>query len=101
VVDFGVRFYGYTTDAVTGDTQLRRIFPADASDLEFHVRSTAESVEANLPAVVEVLLRVLTPEGARRIAALEAGRTTGDWWEIAGANSKVFTRRVRVPAASL
>ncbi len=100
VIDFGVRFHGYVTDPVSGDAQLRALFPNDAADREFRVQSSGIPRQSRLPVVVEVLLRVLTPEGARKIAALEAGRIRGDWWEIATANSKVFMRRVHLPAAS-
>ena len=101
VIDFGVRFYGYTEDAVTGVTQLRRIFPDDAADFEFRAQFSSDSRRSRLPVVAEVLLRVLTPEGARKIAALEAGRISGDWWEIATANSTVFTRRICLQTAAL
>ena len=48
----------------------------------------------DFPDVTEVMLRVLTPQGAEQIALLEDGKITGDWWTIATANSRVFTRRV-------
>ncbi|MBW8781619.1 MAG: hypothetical protein JF599_07005 [Verrucomicrobia bacterium] len=48
------------------------------------------------PVAIEVMVRILTDEGARQIAALEAGNITGDWWQIANANSQVYTRRIEV-----
>jgi prepilin-type N-terminal cleavage/methylation domain-containing protein len=103
VIDFGVRLYSRVPDPATGGTNLVRIFPADASDLEHRARSpaTAGDPRDRFPAVADVLLRVLTEEGARQIAALEAGQITGDWWAIAQANSKVFTRRVLLRSGAL
>lgn len=48
------------------------------------------------PVAIEVMIRVLTDEGARQIAALEAGNISGDWWAIANANSQVYTRRIEI-----
>jgi len=53
------------------------------------------------PAVVEVFIRVLTDEGVLQIDNLENGGITGTWWDIALKNSKVFTRRIEIPATAL
>lgn len=101
VIDFGVRFYAFGPDPATGGPQLQQIFPVEATDLEYRVpRSVAANSSQRFPSVVEVLLRILTEEGARRVAALEAGQITGDWWAIASANSKVFVRRIQLKADS-
>lgn len=100
VIDFGVRLYCHVPDQVTGGLRLERIFPADATDLEHQARlpPAAGELRNRFPAVADLMLRVLTEEGARQIAALESGQITGTWWAIAGAHSRVFTRRVTLHA---
>jgi len=58
-----------------------------------------------MPEVIDVMVRILTPEGVRQIRAYEEnptliGATASDakWWEIAEANSKVYTRRIEIQA---
>jgi type II secretory pathway pseudopilin PulG len=101
VVDFGVRLY--TRDAATGALTL--VFPVSnaAADLTHLAKSppTATTLADRFPDVADVMLRVLTPQGVQQISALEAGTITGDWWTIATANSRVFTRRVVLNASSL
>ncbi len=100
VIDFGVRFY------VVDAGNLRLVFPADGSGRlashsvdPDHFASTALAGDpGRFPDVVEVMVRILTDDGARQIQNLEAGRTTGDWWAIAEANSRVFTRRIQTLA---
>ena len=103
VIDFGVHFQGYATDSGSGAPVLQRIFPRDGTDLEFRAKSPAAAGEVgrSFPAVADILVRVLTDEGARRIGALEAGQIEGDWWAIAEENSRVFTRRILINAGSL
>jgi hypothetical protein len=55
----------------------------------------------DIPAVVEVFMRVLTDEGVMQIDNLENGWITGDWWDIALKNSKVFTRRIEINSNGL
>lgn len=62
------------------------------------------------PELIEVMVRILTPEGVRLIQAYEtdpgnfgastAAEIAAKWWEIAEANSEVFTRRISVKANS-
>jgi len=99
VIDFGVRFHGYEADPVSGLVQLRRIFAMDDTDLEYRANASP-GPRHQLPVAADVMLRVLTPEGARQIAALEAGRITGDWWQIANANSRVLTRHILLQTGS-
>ena len=98
VVDFGVRGYAYENDAANGGLTLREIFPLDAADLDYRGGGllAADGTRRPYPAVIDVMLRVLTDEGARRIAAFEAGRAAGDWWDIASTHSVVFIRRIRL-----
>jgi prepilin-type N-terminal cleavage/methylation domain-containing protein len=103
VIDFGVRFYA--RDSLGN---LTATFPKDDSDTEHLVRSAApdDGTENPFPAVVDLMIRVLTDEGARQIAALEADSVylgarpalyasdAAWWWGIAEAHSQVLTRRV-------
>jgi len=100
VIDFGVRLYAYQPDPDSGSPMLRQVFPVGAADLEFRARSPRSPTEPRhlFPAVLEVLIRVLTAEGARRLSAFEAGQMTGDWWEIANEHSRVFVRRIQLKA---
>lgn len=105
VVDFGVRCLKRST----AGGPLELIFPnsttlsfAATSDLTKTGSIAGEnSPVINFPDVVEVFVRVLTDEGAQQIANLEAGRITGDWWEIVNANSRVYSRRVEIKGTSL
>ncbi len=117
VVDFGVRCYVYAPNATTGETQLTRIFPSGNNDLTHtanlppRVLNAAGNYTNSFPEVVDVMIRVLTDEGARLIAGYEAnpqrvtaltGRTAQQyWWDLAMANSQVFTRRIVLTPKSL
>jgi prepilin-type N-terminal cleavage/methylation domain-containing protein len=103
VIDFGVRLY--VRDATAADG-LRRVFPATNTTSSYLARSPAGLPGATepFPEVVDVMVRVLTDEGARLLAGYEAspqrvtaqaGRTAQQyWWDLALANSQVFTRRI-------
>jgi type II secretory pathway pseudopilin PulG len=109
VVDFGV--WLYVRDAVTGG--LRRIFPADNRDLAHAAHDTGTAADANrLPEVADVMVRILTGQGATLLAEIESGngRVTRPsyyasdaewWWAVVEANSRVYTRRVEVKGAAL
>jgi len=92
VVDFGLRLY--TRNTATGSLSL--IYPVSATDLQHLAKAppSAATVADRFPEVADVMIRVLTAEGVRQLAALEAGKTTADWWTVVTANSKVFTRRI-------
>ena len=93
------------------------IFSADtlASASSFVLNSSAAFAAGNnftvaetsygYPAVVEVMVRILTPDGIEIIQAYEDDPArfggAGKWWELAEANSKVFTRRIEVRSAAL
>jgi len=100
VIDFGVRIYGAADATAAGEGGLVCVFPTDRAHLEYAAGRTSESAASPVlrPRVVDVLLRVLTTEGAQKIAALEAGATGGDWWTLAEANSRVFVRRIAMEA---
>ncbi|MEO5961222.1 MAG: hypothetical protein ABIZ49_07115, partial [Opitutaceae bacterium] len=110
VVDFGVRCYVRDATATDG---LRRVFPLSNSSLTYAARQPPSVAGANdaFPEVVDIMVRILSEEGARQIASLETGRLGATpptgltpqawWWRIALANSQVFTRRVVLPVQSL
>lgn len=96
VVDFGV--WVFTRDA-TG--KLMRLFPTSNA-----VPATGQFPSAGEAAVVDVMIRVLSDEGAALVQAMEEGRvsrpvgTTDEawWWEIVEAHSSVFVRRIELKA---
>lgn len=102
-VDFGVWFY--RRDRTTG--ALVRQFPIDRSDLDYAVSDTPTVTDANrYPDVADVMVRVLTEEGARLLAAMERGdgsvaapaSLTREqwWWQIVTNHSQVYTRRIQM-----
>ncbi len=99
VVDFGVRFSRDAQFPGADGTSLIRLFPKAGGTLEYAVGGDEGVTAGHAPRlfVADVLLRILSPEGARRIAALESGQLTGDWWQIAESESYVFTRRILLP----
>ena len=121
VIDFGVRLY------LREGGDLRLVFPAapataggmpvggaftnatpPASETRHLAVSTGPAADDYyrhaFPDVVEAMIRVLDEEGARLLAAYEAGRfqppagiTPADyWWALAEAHSQVFTRRIAI-----
>lgn len=104
VIDFGVRLYVRRPPGQPPG--LDPIFPVNPATLNFwngHTRYLADGSTNPLPEVADIMVRILTEEGARQIQNLEAGRTfqqlnntqkSQEWWNIAEANSRVFTRRV-------
>lgn len=94
VVDFGVRFL-----EPAGNGSWRVIFPLGPAD-----RDTLAPRIDPYPQAVDLLVRVLTPEGARRLAAFENGAGIVDagatWWALVAANSEVLTRRIYLPGGT-
>jgi len=123
VIDFGVRIYQRNAAG-----ELVQAFPASqaspvaplvepASAPYSYVATSAAAPNyagfggsaaktvGGMPEVIDVMVRILTPEGVRQIRAYEEnptliGATASDekWWEIAEANSKVYTRRIEIQA---
>lgn len=59
------------------------------------------AVQREFPVAIEVMLRVLTDEGSRRIRALESGNIptndfASEWWRIVTEHSEVYSRRIEV-----
>lgn len=101
VVDFGVWLY------VRDDAgQLRRIFPENEADRSHAARGDRSTADPErYPEVVDVMVRLLTTEGARLVTALEqgsgglvrpAGFASDDewWWAVVEAHSQVYVRRI-------
>jgi type II secretory pathway pseudopilin PulG len=120
VIDFGIRAYTYVPNATTGALDLTQIFPKKSDDnarttITYAATLPPRVPDANgaytscFPEVIDVFVRVLTDEGARVLAGYEAGRVVAapnrtaqqGWWDIAQANSQVFTRRILVNAKPL
>jgi hypothetical protein len=61
-------------------------------------RPAGEAGDSGLPRSVDIMLRILTDEGARLVARLgtDAGMPVQDRWRLVQAHSHVFTRRLRV-----
>ena len=109
VVDFGV--WLHVRDPASGG--LRRIFPADNSDLSHVAQDGGAAADATrIPEVADVMLRILTERGATLLAQIEsgAGRVTRPpvyasdaewWWGVVEANSRVYTRRIEVKGVAL
>jgi prepilin-type N-terminal cleavage/methylation domain-containing protein len=116
VIDFGIRAYLIDKNN-EGTGFLRQIFPdvnasssGSASSHEFLATSNATyRTNANeelyaFPEVVDVMVRILTTEGASAISAYEEGLISAPdgfsqdayWWDIAERNSEVYVRRIRV-----
>jgi hypothetical protein len=108
VVDFGI--WLYVRDSMGG---LRRIFPADASDISHAAHDTgAAPDDSRFPDVAEVMIRILTEHGATLLAEIEngSGHLTRPaayasdaewWWGMVEAESRVYARRIEVKGASL
>jgi hypothetical protein len=100
VIDFGVRFYSRDDDG-----QLVPSFPRSDDNLEYRVRPVGGDGQC-VPAAAEIMVRVLTRSGARKISALESiaetkasrpRRYASDadwWWGVAATDSRVLTRRI-------
>lgn len=105
VVDFGCWLY-----ARNPDRTLRRIYPAGAGDSSHQAVGSSTADDTRYPEVADLMLRILTEEGATLLEAIEAGRVTrppaygtdaGWWWGVVEANSKVFTCRVEIKGRAL
>jgi prepilin-type N-terminal cleavage/methylation domain-containing protein len=121
VIDFGVRLYVRDAATVGG---LRLVFPANSEGILTNNPSPAtylanvppggngsDSFANRMPDVVDVSVRILTEKGADLIRGYESITQTvfappgvtpqAYWWELARANSRVFTRRIVLRAEAL
>lgn len=124
VIDFGIRCY-VRDETVAGG--LRLIFPVNTSgalanspqplraQLPATTPTTAPNYNARFlcPDVIDVMVRILTDEGAAMIANMEKNQTPALvipqkynnnaaewWWGVARENSRVYTRRIVLGAKS-
>lgn len=106
VIDFGIRAYTIEKES-DGYGYLDQIFPdvrENGSTDEYEL--VCSSKGDSFPQVVDVMLRILTSEGASVIALFEEGKlpvpssfkgnAEDYWWELAEENSDVFVRRIKV-----
>ena len=109
VIDFGVYFYTRPA-AGASSAAPNRIFPSGSETTHLANRPPRTGTPTTeFPEEAEIMIRVLTDEGAAQIAAFETGRLTLPagrsaaqyWWDIAVAKSQVFTRRVVLRAQPL
>jgi len=100
VVDFGCWFYVHDS---AGD--LQRIYPSAAGDLTHHAVGDSTAGASQFPTVADVMVRILSEEGATLVEAIETGRvprpptSSSDadwWWDVVEAHSAVFIRRVEI-----
>ncbi len=110
VVDFGVRCFVYDRGSPDGQ---RLIFPQASGAASNALRASRRRVSAPItgeadefPDVIEVAVRILTPEGVQLISAWEAGRlpqtpvaADDEWWRLVLAHSRVHVRRIVIHAA--
>lgn len=56
-----------------------------------------------IPVAVEIMVRILTPQGAKLLAAYEEGASieTNSWWDIVEKHSNVYTRRISLKTTAL
>jgi len=119
VIDFGVRIYtrsaagileeAFPVDRRGGGSTARQSFVAttDTTKIPPSGSPSAAQTSYGYPAVVEVMVRVLTPDGVEIMQAYEAnpnrfgGASLSKWWELAEANSRVYIRRVDVRSTAL
>lgn len=100
VVDFGCWFY--LRDSAG---ELVRIYPSAAGDISHQAVGNNTDNDSRFPEVADVLVRILSEEGATLIEAIETGRLVRPanyatdaewWWGVVVANSAVFIRRVEI-----
>ena len=97
VVDFGVRFFEISEEPAN-PRQRGLLFPMGSGDLEYLASGTGPEF---YPEVVEIMVRILTPEGERQLEALREGNITGEWWDIVIQNSEVYSRVINIPSKPL
>lgn len=101
VVDFGCWFHVRNPDG-----SLHLIYPSAPGDLSHQAIGNSFSPDSRFPEVADVMIRILTDEGAAQLEGIETGKipsrppayaTDADWWwAVVEANSKVFTRRIEI-----
>ncbi|MDP3069528.1 MAG: hypothetical protein Q8N18_04525 [Opitutaceae bacterium] len=98
---------GYTTTGFSAPTRLRASLPPPTP-------ITAQNFQIMMPDVVDIMVRILTDDGAEQIANIEKvqnpaltvpqkynGNAQQWWWGIAEENSRIYTRRIVLNAKPL
>jgi prepilin-type N-terminal cleavage/methylation domain-containing protein len=125
VIDFGVRIFERdATGALYEAFPVRRttagivvtapasapfsyVATSNATPSYLEKGGTLAKTVGGIPVVVEVMVRILTPEGVKKIQAYEenpasfGGASDAKWWELAEANSKVYVRRIELRSSAL
>lgn len=117
IIDFGIRAYLIEKNSF-GTGSLKQIFPdvnassgggtppyeyLATSNPNYRVSGKPNRLYS-FPEVIDVMLRVMTIEGASAISAYEEGLIPTPkgkspqeyWWELAEKNSEVYIRRIRI-----
>ncbi len=105
VVDFGCWFHVRNADGT-----LQRIYPENESDTSHWALGGSTSNPTRYPEVVDVMIRILSEEGAALVEALESNRISGRpahyadnaawWWAEVEANSTVHVRRIELKGSA-
>lgn len=97
VVDFGIRLH-----CLSGSGGLEMLWPTSAEPLGYGGPQPGRS-----PIAVDVMIRILEPQGAELVDAIERGRVpkpsaNGDfaqwWWAVVEEHSRVYVRHLRLTA---
>jgi type II secretory pathway pseudopilin PulG len=124
VVDFGVRIFA----RLNANDYEEEIFPRNRdkwnsspyvppssgfpytyiatsdSSVQYSERGNrAASTITGIPVAAEVMVRILTPQGAKLLAAYENGNLTSSetWWDIVEKHSNVYTRRISLKTTGI
>ena len=117
IVDFGIRAYVFNKKP-KGTSYLKQVFPdLNSTTDSFAYRATSRPTFLNntnktlsqFPDVVDVMIRILTSEGASELSSFERGLIPSQngmsndaaWWEIVERNSEVFVRRIKILSKGL
>jgi type II secretory pathway pseudopilin PulG len=106
VVDFGLWLYVRDPDGT-----LRKIYPSGPADISHQAIGGSMADDSRYPEIADVMIRVLTDEGAAQLEAIETNRgamarpgafsTDADWWwSVVEMNSEVFVRRIELKGRS-
>jgi type II secretory pathway pseudopilin PulG len=119
IIDFGIRAYLIEKNSL-GTGNLKQIFPdvnsstgggaipyefISTNNINYRISGRPSRMYA-FPEVVDVMIRILTTEGASAISAFEEGLIpTPDgfspeeyWWVLAEKNSEIYIRRIKILA---
>ena len=119
IIDFGIRAY-VIKEKQFGTGYLEQIFPdlngTTTGSFEYKASSSpryfvnsSKSYLNQFPDVIDIMIRVLTAEGASALAAYEDGlippreglSNSEMWWTLAEEGSEVYTRRVKILSKGL